>query len=69
MQDLKDKDDDDDTEEDEIDNITVNTTIKRIDIVKSSHYNFDTYMSLVVKKLSSRPDSDFNVDDFLKDYI
>ena len=55
------------TEEDEIDNVTVNTAIKRISIVKESHYNFDTYLKQLTKKLSSRPDSDFNVDDFLKD--
>jgi hypothetical protein len=72
MMDLKEKQEDEEnnsTEEDEIDNITVNTTIKRISIVKSSLYNFDTYLKLVSKKLSSRPDSDFNVDDFLKDYL
>jgi hypothetical protein len=68
MQDLKDKDDDE-QEEDEIDNITVNTAIKRISIVKTSHYNFETYLKLLTQKLSSRPDSDFNVDDFLKDYL
>ena len=72
MMDLKDKQDDEETstkEEDEIDNITVNTTIKRISLVKSSHYNFETYLKLITKKLSSRPDADFNVDDFLKDYL
>lgn len=72
MMDLKEKQEDEENnskEEDEIDNITVNTTIKRISIVKSSLYNFDTYLKLVSKKLSSRPDSDFNVDDFLKDYL
>jgi hypothetical protein len=72
MMDLKDRQEDEENnskEEDEIDNITVNTTIKRISIVKSSLYNFDTYLKLVSKKLSSRPDGDFNVDDFLKDYL
>jgi len=72
MMDLKEKQEDEENnskEEDEIDNITVNTTIKRISIVKSSLYNFDTYLKLVSKKLSSRPDGDFNVDDFLKDYL
>jgi hypothetical protein len=72
MMDLKEKQEDEENnskEEDEIDNITVNTTIKRISIVKSSLYNFDTYLKLITKKLSSRPDSDFNVDDFLKDYL
>ena len=72
MMDLKEKQDDEENdtkEDDEIDNITVNTTIKRISIVKSSLYNFDTYLKLVSKKLGSRPDSDFNVDDFLKDYL
>jgi hypothetical protein len=72
MMDLKEKQEDEENnskEDDEIDNITVNTTIKRISIVKSSLYNFDTYLKLVSKKLSSRPDSDFNVDDFLKDYL
>lgn len=54
-------------EEDEIDNITVTNALKRISIVKESHYNFDTYLKILTKKLSSRPDSDFNVDDFLKD--
>jgi hypothetical protein len=68
MQDLNNNDDNDD-DQDEIDNITVNTTIKRISIVKSSHYNFDTYLSLLTKKLGSRPNDDFNIDDFLKDYI
>jgi hypothetical protein len=68
IQDLKDKDEDE-QEEDEIDNITVNTAIKRISIVKTSHYNFETYLKLLTQKLSSRPDSDFNVDDFLKDYL
>jgi hypothetical protein len=72
MMDLKDRQEDEENntkEDDEIDNITVNTTIKRISIVKSSLYNFDTYLKLVSKKLSSRPDGDFNVDDFLKDYL
>jgi hypothetical protein len=69
IQDLKDKDEDSEQEEDEIDNITVNTAIKRISIVKTSHYNFETYLKLLTQKLSSRPDSDFNVDDFLKDYL
>ena len=72
MMDLKDRQEDEENntkEDDEINNITVNTTIKRISIVKSSLYNFDTYLKLVSKKLSSRPDSDFNVDDFLKDYL
>jgi hypothetical protein len=72
MMDLKEKQEDEENnskEEDEIDNITVNTTIKRISIVKSSLYNFDTYLKLITKKLSSRPDGDFNVDDFLKDYL
>lgn len=65
---LRDKDDEDDEEEkDELDNINVNTVIKRISIVKDSHYNFDVYLKQLTKKLSSRPDSDFNVDDFLKD--
>lgn len=54
-------------EEDEIDNITVTNALKRISIVKESHYNFDTYLKILTKKLSNRPDSDFNVDDFLKD--
>ena len=69
IQELKDRDDDDDDkkeEEDEIDNITVNTIIKRISIVKDSQYNFETYLKQLTQKLSSRPDSDFNVDDFLK---
>ena len=72
MMDLKDKQEDEENntkDEDEIDNITVNTTIKRISLVKSSHYNFETYLKLITKKLSSRPDADFNVDDFLKDYL
>jgi hypothetical protein len=72
MMDLKDRQEDEENntkEDDEIDNITVNTTIKRISIVKSSLYNFDTYLKLITKKLSSRPDGDFNVDDFLKDYL
>jgi len=72
MMDLKDRQEDEENntkEDDEIDNITVNTTIKRISIVKSSLYNFDTYLKLITKKLSSRSDSDFNVDDFLKDYL
>lgn len=68
IQDLKDSDEDE-KEDDEIDNITVNTAIKRISIVKNSHYNFETYLKLLTQKLSSRPDSDFNVDDFLKDYL
>jgi hypothetical protein len=68
IQDLKESEDED-QEEDEIDNITVNTAIKRISFVKSSHYNFDTYLKLLTQKLSSRPDGDFNVDDFLKDYL
>lgn len=68
MQDLKNSEDEN-REDDEIDNITVNTTIKRISIVKSSHYNFDTYLSLLSKKLGSRPNDDFNIDDFLKDYM
>lgn len=68
IQELKDRDDEDDErEEDEIDNVTVNTAIKRISIVKDSHYNFETYLKQLSQKLSSRPDSDFNVDDFLKD--
>ena len=70
IQELKDRSDDEDentVEEDEIDNVTVNTAIKRISIVKDSHYNFDTYLKQLTQKLSSRPDSDFNVDDFLKD--
>ena len=69
IQELKanDEDDDEPKEEDEIDNITSNTAMKRISIVKDSQYNFDTYLKLLTKKLSSRPDSDFNVDDFLKD--
>ena len=69
IQELKDRDDDDDDskeEEDELDNVTVNTVIKRISIVKDSHYNFETYLKQLTQKLSSRPDSDFNVDDFLK---
>jgi hypothetical protein len=68
IQELKDRDDDDDSkeEEDELDNVTVNTVIKRISIVKDSHYNFETYLKQLTQKLSSRPDSDFNVDDFLK---
>lgn len=68
IQELKDRDDEDEErEEDEIDNVTVNTAIKRISIVKDSHYNFETYLKQLSQKLSSRPDSDFNVDDFLKD--
>lgn len=68
IEELRDKDEeDDDKEEDEVDNITVNTVIKRISIVKDSHYNFETYLKQLTKKLSSRQDSDFNVDDFLKD--
>jgi len=72
MMDLKDKEEDEENnnkEQDEIDNITVNTSIKRISFVKSSHYNFETYLKLVTKNLSSRSDADFNVDDFLKDYL
>lgn len=70
IQELKDRSDDEEentVEEDEIDNVTVNTAIKRISIVKDSHYNFETYLKQLTQKLSSRPDSDFNVDDFLKD--
>ena len=69
IQELKDRSDDEDentAEEDELDNVTLNTAIKRISIVKDSHYNFDTYLKQLTQKLSSRPDSDFNVDDFLK---
>lgn len=66
IQELKDRDDDDAEQEDELDNVTVNTVIKRISIVKDSHYNFETYLKQLTQKLSSRPDSDFNVDDFLK---
>lgn len=67
IEELRDKDEEDnDKEEDELDNVTVNTVIKRISIVKDSHYNFETYLKQLTQKLSSRPDSDFNVDDFLK---
>lgn len=68
IQELKSNDDDDDDEEeDAIDKLNSSTLIERINIVKQSHYNFDTYLKLVIKKLSTRGDSDFNVDDFLKD--
>lgn len=71
IQELKEKHDEEEegnsSEEDEVDNITVSTALKRITMVKESHYNFDTYLKMLTKKLSSRPDSDFNVDDFLKD--
>lgn len=68
IQELKSNDDDDDDEEeDAIDKLNSSTLTERINIVKQSHYNFDTYLKLVIKKLSTRGDSDFNVDDFLKD--
>jgi hypothetical protein len=62
---LKNRDEDDD-EEDDVDNLNSSTLLKRISIVKDSHYNFDTYLKMVIKKLSSRGDSDFNIDDLLK---
>jgi hypothetical protein len=65
---LKNKDEDDE-EEDDVDNLNSSTLLKRISIVKESHYNFDTYLKLVIKKLSSRGDSDFNIDDLLKDVL
>lgn len=68
IEELKSRDDDDEQpEEDEIDNLNSNTVIKRIGIVKESYYNFDTYLKLVIKKLSTKSDSDFNIDDLLKD--
>lgn len=68
IQELKANDEDDeDEEEDAIDRLSSSTLLERINIVKQSHYNFDTYLKLVIKKLSSRPNDDFNVDDFLKD--
>jgi len=70
LKDAKDREEDDEeAEEDEIDNLNSNTVLKRIDIVKQSHYNFDTYLKQVIKKLSSRGDSDFNIDDLLKDVL
>lgn len=62
---LKSRDEDDDGEDD-VDNLNSSTLLKRISIVKDSHYNFDTYLKMVIKKLSSRGDSDFNIDDLLK---
>lgn len=68
IQELKSNDDDDDDEEeDAVDKLNSSTLTERINIVKQSQYNFDTYLKLVIKKLSTRGDSDFNVDDFLKD--
>jgi hypothetical protein len=68
IQELKANDEDDeDEEEDAIDRLSSSALLERINIVKQSHYNFDTYLKLVIKKLSSRPNDDFNVDDFLKD--
>lgn len=67
IQELRSDDDDDDEEEDAVDKLNSSTLLERINIVKQSHYNFDTYLKLVIKKLSTRGDSDFNVDDFLKD--
>jgi hypothetical protein len=66
---LKSRDEDDDEEEDDVDNLNSSTLLKRISIVKESHYNFDTYLKLVIKKLSSRGDSDFNIDDLLKNVL
>lgn len=67
LEQLRNRDEDDEEEDDDIDNLNSATLLKRIPIVKESLYNFETYLKLVTKKLSSRPDSDFNIDDFLKD--
>jgi hypothetical protein len=56
-----------DEEEDGVNNLSVNSVIKRISIVKSSHYNFDTYLKQLTKEFDNGNSDDFNIDDFLKD--
>lgn len=67
MEDLRNQEED--NEEDEgIDNTSVNSVIKRISLVKSSHYNFTTYLKqLNVELGNGNTGNDFDIDDFLKD--
>lgn len=68
---LKSKNMDDDEES----IISPNELIKRIPLVKNSHYNFDTYFNMIKSmKNSSKDDdfeagSDFDIDSFLKDIL
>ena len=55
-----------DNNEPAIDQIDRKTMIKRCEFVKSSHYNFDTYMNML-KRWSNTTDSE--VDDLLKNIL
>ena len=41
--------------------------IRRIDLVKKSHSNFDTYMNMVNSKIYRQTGDDFDIDSFLSD--
>jgi hypothetical protein len=41
--------------------------MRRIDLVKKSHANFDTYMNMVNSKIHHQTGNDFDIDDFLND--
>lgn len=60
---MHDKDQNDEDDEPQIDMIDRKTMMKRCELVKNSHYNFDTYMNML-KRWANSTDSD--VDDLLK---
>lgn len=66
MEDLRNQEQDD--EDEGIDNTSVNSVIKRISLVKNSHYNFNTYLKqLNIELGNGSKGDDFDIDDFLKD--
>jgi len=65
IEDLRNKEDNDD--EEGVDDLSVNSVIKRISIVKTSHYNFETYLKQLTKEFGNGNSGDFDIDDFLKD--
>ena len=66
MEDLRSQEEDD--EDEGIDNTSVNSVIKRISLVKTSHYNFNTYLKQLNTELGNgNRGNDFDIDDFLKD--
>jgi len=66
MEDLRSQEEDD--EDEGIDNTSVNSVIKRISLVKTSHYNFTTYLKQLNTELGNgNTGNDFDIDDFLKD--
>lgn len=66
MEELRNKEENDE-DDDTINDLSTNFIIKRIPLVKSSHYNFDIYLKQLTKEFNNDDSGDFNIDDFLKD--